>query len=491
MPTAGNIFRRLGLGVIILDDDALSRSEATERLRAVNDGRRRGGKSAPRYFVASFGCRMNSHDSEKIAGDLEACGFEAASGEDGADIVVYNTCCVRENAENRVFGRLGRLKKLKTTNKNLKIALCGCMTQQPAVIDKIRRSYGFVDVVIGTFNLDALPAALCRSIEEGRRVIDIREARGDIESGAPPPRNGSRRADVNVTFGCDNFCSYCVVPLVRGREVSRTQEAVIGEIESLAKSGVVEVTLLGQNVNSYGAALSPKVTFAELLRMAANTSGIRRARFMTSHPKDISDELIRAMAEEPNVCKAIHLPMQSGSDGVLERMNRKYTRDGYLSIAREIRAAIPGVSITTDIIVGFPGETEEDFQRTLSACEQVRFNGAFTFLYSKRAGTPAAQMDGQVPESVARERFGRLLATLNPIILEHNKAKIGATAQTLADSFNPATDMLTGRTDDFSLVHFKGSADLTGRFVNVLITGCKTFYLTGELTEERKAAEYQ
>jgi len=449
--------------------------------------------SKRRFSVQTFGCQMNAHDSESLAGALLAMGFEPAADEKDADLVIYNTCCVRENAENRLFGNLGILKHEKERRRlngkpGLTVALCGCMMQRDAAVEKIRRSYNHVDIIFGTFNLHRFPELLLAHMQGGGQIIDIwresggapgePEGRADIKS-----RQFAHKAAVNIMYGCDNFCSYCVVPYVRGRERSRTVRAVLDEVGLLAADGVKEIMLLGQNVNSYRSGENGEnADFPRLLRLvdaACENTSIRRIRFMTSHPKDLSPDLISAMRDCARVCKHIHLPLQSGSTDILRLMNRRYTKESYLELINAIRAQIPDIAVTTDIIVGFPGETEDDFNETLDVARECRFSGAYTFLYSRRSGTPAAQMPDQVPPDIARQRFERLLKTLNPILLEINQGHIGETVELLVDEKSSQNGMLTGRAGWGGIVHFEGPESLIGGFVNVKITGCRTFYLFG------------
>ena len=435
----------------------------------------------PAYFISTFGCQANVHDSEKIAGLLREMGYNQAPGEDEADLVVYNTCCVRENAENKLFGHLGALKRAKELRPELTIALCGCMMQQDAAVEKIRRSYPFVDVIFGTFNIHALPSLLAASAEGGRQIIDVWDSSDDIREDLPVKREHNFKASVNIMYGCDNYCSYCVVPYVRGRERSRRSADILRECRSLVDGGVKEVLLLGQNVNSYGAGLDEDINFSKLLREINEIDGLRRIRFMTSHPKDLSEELISAIADCSKVCRHVHLPVQSGSDRVLEMMNRRYTKEGYLELVRRLKAVSPDMRLTTDIIVGFPGETEDDFEQTLDVVRRARFQNAFTFKYNKRAGTPAAVMEAQVPEDVVSCRFARLLDELTPIAYEISASNIGRVVKVLAEEINQSNpDMLTGRAGDGSIVHFTGDTSCIGEIVDVRITGCKTFYLMGE-----------
>ena len=447
-------------------------------IKALNDKK----NTAPKFFINTFGCQMNAHDSEKINGMLREMGYVPAEDEKSADFIIYNTCCVRENAENKVYGNLGYLKHAKKENPDMKIALCGCMMQQPTVIETIRTKYRHVDIVFGTFNLYKLPELIMTNIESGAPVFDIWEKHAEIVEDLPTVRKYKFKASVNIMFGCNNFCSYCIVPYVRGRERSRKPEDIVAEIKALAADGVKEVMLLGQNVNSYGRGLDKETSFAELLRMVNEIDGIKRIRFMTSHPKDLSDELIKAMAECDKVCDHLHLPFQAGSDRILEQMNRRYTKAHYLELVEKVRKAVPDVALTTDIMVGFPGETEEDVLETIDVVKKVRFSSAFTFIYSKRTGTPAAAMENQVPEDEVKGYFNRLLDAVNPIVYEINQSKLGKTFEVLVDDISGGdVEYVTGRTTDNTLVHFKGCKELIGELVNVKITESKPFYLIGEM----------
>lgn len=432
------------------------------------------------YFVFTTGCQMNVHDSEKLAGMLESMGFVPSDIEENADFVIYNTCCIRENAEEKIYGRLGRLKYYKGKNKHLKIAICGCMTQQDIVIEKLKQSYKYVDIVFGTFNLHKLPELLYTSLHTKGTLFDIwQEEKGIVENLPTVYKNEFSRA-VNITFGCDNFCSYCIVPYVRGRERSRMPQDILLEIEELVKTGVKEIMLLGQNVNSYGKNLPISVSFAQLLKEIDKIDGLERIRFMTSHPKDLSDELIECIRDCDKVCNYIHLPVQSGSSKILKKMNRHYTKEEYLHLVEKIKKEIPDIFISTDIIVGFPGETEEDFQETLEVIQEVKYSTAFTFIYSKRTGTPAATMDKQISEEVTKDRFNRLLDILNPIAHEVQEVLVGKVVSVLVEETSKDDCILTGRTQSNTLVHFKGTKDLIGSIVPVKIKENKTFYLIGE-----------
>ena len=424
---------------------------------------------------------MNAHDSEKLEGMLDEMGYERTQEETEADFIIYNTCCVRENAELKVYGKLGWLKHYKKENPNAVVALCGCMMQQDTVLETIRQKYRHVDLVFGTFNLYKLPELMKTREESGCTVFDIWQENQEVVEDLPSIRHFPYKASVNIMFGCNNFCSYCIVPYVRGRERSRTPEDILAEVRKLAADGVKEVMLLGQNVNSYGKNLENPVSFAELLRMVNEVEGIERIRFMTSHPKDMSDELILAMKECDKVCKNLHLPFQSGSTEILKKMNRHYTKEGYLELVRKVREAMPEITLSTDIIVGFPGETEEDFQETLDVIRKARYCTAFTFIYSKRTGTPAAKMENQVPEDVVKDRFDRMLQVLNPIVHEVTEEQVGKVLPVLVEEVSKHDEnILTGRTEQNTLVHFSGSKDLIGQMVPVKIIENKTFYVIGE-----------
>lgn len=449
-----------------------------KKVRQIND------KSPKKrtMFISTFGCQMNAHDSEKLEGMLKEMGYSQAEDEKSADFIIYNTCCVRENAENKVYGNLGYLKHAKELNPNMKIALCGCMMQQDTVIETIRKSYRHVDIIFGTFNLYKFPELLHTNLETNAPVFDIWKEHKEIIEDLPSERKYSFKASVNIMFGCNNFCSYCIVPYVRGRERSRESADIIKEIEMLAADGVKEITLLGQNVNSYGKNLSEDISFAKLLRMINEIDGIERIRFMTSHPKDLSDELVEAMKDCSKVCNHIHLPFQAGNNRILEMMNRKYTKEKYLELVDKIKAAVPDIAITTDIIVGFPTETEKEIEDTIDIIKKVRFSGAFTFIYSKRTGTPAAVMKEQVPEKEVKANFNKVLEVLNPIIYELNTQKIGKIYKVLAEDVSASDDeFITGRLEDNSLVHFKADKSVIGKIFDIKIIECKTFYLTGEL----------
>ena len=394
--------------------------------------------------------------------------------------MLYNTCTVRENANLKVYGRLGYLGGLKRKNPDMLIALCGCMMQEPQVVEKIRKSYRHVDIIFGTHNIFRLAELIFRRLTEKKMVVDIWEGTDAIVEDLPVERKYPFKSGVNIMFGCNNFCSYCIVPYVRGRERSRNPEDIIHEIEGLVADGVVEVMLLGQNVNSYGKTLEEPITFAELLRRVEQIDGLERIRFMTSHPKDLSDELIEVMKNSRKICKHLHLPVQSGSSRILKQMNRKYTKEQYLELVDKLRAAVPDISLTTDIIVGFPGETEEDFQETLDVVRRVRYDSAFTFIYSKRTGTPAAAMEDQVPEDVVKDRFDRLLKEVQDIAAQMVKRDEGTVQKVLVEEMDThEPGYVTGRLSNNTVVHFPGDASLVGQIVDVSLDEARGFYFMG------------
>ena len=431
------------------------------------------------FCVTTFGCQMNARDSEKLTGILEKIGYNPTE-EDTADFVIYNTCTVRENANLKVYGHLGLLKHRKKSNPHMKIALCGCMMQEPEVVEKLKQSYRFVDLVFGTHNIFKFAELLAESMQNGSMIVDIWKDTQEIVEELPIERKYAFKSGVNIMFGCNNFCSYCIVPYVRGRERSRKPEDIIREIEKLAADGVTEVMLLGQNVNSYGKNLENPMTFAQLLREVEKIDGIRRIRFMTSHPKDLSDELIRVMKESKKICRHLHLPLQSGSSRILKAMNRKYTKEQYLELAEKIRREIPDISLTTDIIVGFPGETDEDFEETLDVVRKVHYDNAYTFIYSKRTGTPAAAMENQVPDADNKVRFDKLLALVQNCAREQTARYTGTVQEVLIEEVNDhKPGYVTGRMSNNLLVHFPGEASRIGQYVNVSLDECKGFYFMG------------
>ena len=422
---------------------------------------------------------MNARDSEKLAGVLERIGYVETEDEK-ADFVIYNTCTVRENANLRVYGRLGYLHTLKKKNPHMMIALCGCMMQEPQVVEKLKKSYSFVNLIFGTHNIYKFAELVVSALLSDRMVIDIWKDTDKIVEDLPTERKYSFKSGVNIMFGCNNFCSYCIVPYVRGRERSRNPRDIIREIERLVADGVVEVMLLGQNVNSYGKNLEEPMTFAQLLKEVEKIQGLKRIRFMTSHPKDLSDELIEVMKNSKKICRHIHLPLQSGSSRILKLMNRRYDKERYLELVRKIREAMPDISLTTDIIVGFPGETEEDFLETMDVVEKVRYDSAFTFIYSKRTGTPAAVMEDQVPEEVVKDRFDRLLKKVQEIGREMSSRDRGTVQEVLVEEQNNQDPhLVTGRLSNNLLVHFPGDTSLIGQLCQVELLECRGFYYMG------------
>jgi len=431
------------------------------------------------YNITTFGCQMNERDSETIAGLFNEMGYSESPDRDNADVVIINTCSVRDNADKRFFGTLGQLKKIKGARPGFIVGVSGCMMQQQHIVDTLKEKYPWVDIVFGTHNIHELPKLIKSAVSEKQKRIEILDGAEEIIEGLPAKRLYPFKGFINIMYGCDNFCTYCIVPYTRGREKSRLPENILAEARALSGGGAKEVTLLGQNVNSYRGKVD--VGFTELIYMLAEVPGIERIRFMTSHPKDLSDELVRAFFECEKLCRHIHLPLQSGSSRVLERMNRKYTGEEYLELVRKLRESSPGIAITTDIIVGFPGETEEDFLDTIDLVKKVQFDSAFTFLYSVRKGTPAEKYEDQVPEDIKHHRFNRLVDTINEISLEKNRAYVGRTEKVLVEGLSKTNKgMYTGRTGTFKLVNFKSPGDCTGEIVDVIITEAKTFSLVGE-----------
>ncbi len=433
----------------------------------------------PTCCVTTFGCQMNSRDSEKLVGILELVGYEMIEKEQ-ADFVIFNTCTVRDNANQRVYGRLGALKSYKKKHPETKVALCGCMMQEPTAIQKIKDSYRFVNLIFGTHNIYKFAELLVATFENKGMVIDIWEDTDKIVEDLPVERKYPFKSGINIMFGCNNFCSYCIVPYVRGRERSRKPEDIIREIENLVKEGVVEVMLLGQNVNSYGKNLEEPMTFAELLREVEKIEGLKRIRFMTSHPKDLSDELIQVMKESKKICKHLHLPLQSGSTRILKEMNRRYTKEQYLELAEKIRREIPDISLTTDIIVGFPGETAEDVEETIDVIKKVKYENAFTFIYSKRTGTPAAAMPNQVPEEEVKVNFDKVLKAVQDMSKERVGIYQGKVMDVLVEEMNEQdASLVTGRLSNNTTVHLPGDASMIGQIVDVMLDECHGFYYMG------------
>ncbi|HII4500343.1 TPA: tRNA (N6-isopentenyl adenosine(37)-C2)-methylthiotransferase MiaB [Clostridium perfringens] len=436
------------------------------------------------FCISTYGCQMNEEDSEKLSGMLKSQGYERTENKEEASIIIFNTCCVRENAENKVFGNLGQLKQLKKKNPNLVIAICGCMMQQVGMADKVLKTFPYVDIIFGTHNAHKFPEYLHRVLQEGVQVKEILNKEEGIVEGLPIDRKSDVKAFVTIMYGCNNFCTYCIVPYVRGRERSRKSEDIIKEIEELVSQGYKEITLLGQNVNSYGKGLEEDIDFAGLLRKVNKVKGLERVRFMTSHPKDLSDDVIMAIKECDKLCEQVHLPVQSGSSRILKEMNRHYDREYYLDLVKKIKSEIPDVTLTTDIIIGFPGETEEDFLDTLSLCEEVGYDSAFTFIYSRRNHTPADKMENQIPDDIKHDRFNRLVEAINKKVVIKNKEYEGKVVEVLVEgpSKNDETK-LTGRTRNGKLVNFAGDEKLVGELVNLKIVRAQPFSLIGEIVE--------
>ena len=433
------------------------------------------------YKIMTFGCQMNANDSEKLSGLLKQMGYVPTEDTESADVVIINTCSVRENADVRVYGHLGAFKAIRRKKPDMVLAVCGCMMQQPEIVDAIRKRYKQVDLVFGTHNLHRFPQLLMNYLQSNERLIEVWDDNPEVIEGLPVDHKYDFKSYVTIMNGCNNFCTYCIVPYTRGREVSREPEAIIDEVTALAQKGCLEVTLLGQNVNSYGMNLKQTYRFADLLRDLNEVAGLRRIRFMTSHPKDISDEVIDAIARCDKVCPSIHLAIQSGSTAILKAMNRRYTKEYIMDLVDKIRAKIPDVVITTDIIVGFPGETESDFQDTLEVIEHCRFDAAFTFMYSKRSGTPAATMDNQIEDAIKHDRLNRLMATINAISWDINQAYRDRVVEVLVEEQsknNP--DRLTGRTFNGKLVNFTAGVQSIGEIIPVKILETNSFSLKGE-----------
>lgn len=433
-----------------------------------------------KYLIQTYGCQMNEHDSEKISWTLDTMGYEITDNREEADFIIFNTCAVRKSAEERVFGQLGELKALKRKNPDLVLAVCGCMMQREDIREVVLKKYRHVDIIFGTNNIHKLPQLISRYNESGKTIVDIDEENREIEENLEANRKHSYKSFVNIMYGCNNFCTYCIVPYTRGRERSREPESIISEIKDLAKNGCKEVTLLGQNVNSYGKTLDRDYSFADLLKNINEIEGIERIRFMTSHPKDLSDDLIESYKSLDKLCNHVHLPIQSGSNKILKAMNRKYTREDYLLIIDKMKKAVPDIAITTDIIVGFPGETDEDFEDTLDIVRRVAYDSAYSFLYSVREGTKAATMEDQIPDKIKHERFNRLQETLNSIGLEKNEKLLGSVVEVLVEDVSKNNELvLNGRTRSSKLVHFPGDKSLIGNLVDVKIDSVKTFSMEG------------
>ena len=453
-----------------------------EKVKEINQGKNL------KYYILTMGCQLNENDSEKLCVIVEEMGYKPTDDYKEADLVMFNTCCVRENAEDKLFGKLGELKRIKEQRGTI-IAIGGCMMQEKHITDKIHESYSYTDIIFGTHTLQNFPEDLYNTMQSKKKMLDIMDIDGEVYEGLPIKRTSNIKASVTIMYGCNNFCTYCIVPYVRGRERSRHPKDILQEVEQLAKEGYKEITLLGQNVNSYlvsedwkGKGLEYKGinSFATLLREINKIDGIERIRFVSPHPKDFTDDVIEAIANCEKVCKLIHLPLQSGSSKVLKTMNRKYTKEQYLALVEKMKAKIPNLTLSTDIIVGFAGETEEDFEDTLDVVRKAKYDSAYTFIYSKRTGTPAAKMDGQVSEDIVKDRFNRLLATVSEVSHEHIKRYEGMDMDVLVEDIDDHDNtFVTGRMTNNILVHFKGDKELIGSIVNVHLDECKGFYYMG------------
>ncbi|MBR2903013.1 MAG: tRNA (N6-isopentenyl adenosine(37)-C2)-methylthiotransferase MiaB [Clostridia bacterium] len=436
-----------------------------------------------KYHIVTYGCQMNVHESEKIAGILHKMGYEETAEKENADIILFNTCCIRENAENHAFGNIGALKKLKKANPNLLIAVGGCMTQEKGKTDVLKKKFPFIDIMFGALNFEELERLIIKKQAQKKKVIEIREKEGEIVEGLKPFRTSYPNAWVNITYGCNNFCSYCIVPYVRGRERSRKMANIIAEVESLVAEGYKEITLLGQNVNSYGNDLNDGSNFATLLDKVASIEGKFRLRFMTSHPKDFTEEVVSVMKKHDKICKCVHLPVQAGSNRILSLMNRRYTREKYLEEVAFLRKALPQAEITTDIIVGFPTETEEDYLQTEDLVKTVGFASAFTFVYSKRQGTKAAEMEGQIDEATQKDRIMRLVALVNSLTREKSQKYIGKTVEILCEDYDEKKGLYLGRDEFGRMGYFSSKENKIGEFVNLKILSANGISLHGELTD--------
>ncbi len=456
-----------------------------EKVKKINQNK------IPKYTIFTMGCQLNENDSEKLCGMLENMGYIQTQDSKEADLALFNTCCVRENAEDKLFGKLGELKRLKE-ERGIIIAIGGCMMQEKHITDKIKQSYPFVDILFGTHTLHKFPENLYKTIEEKKKLEDIIDINGEIYEGLPIKREGNIKASVTIMNGCNNFCSYCIVPYVRGRERSRMPKDIIYEIEDLAKQGYQEITLLGQNVNSYLRAEHEKGinfgdkegihSFATLLKAINKIDGIKRIRFVSPHPKDFTEDVIEAIASCNKVCKLVHLPLQSGNSKVLKEMNRKYTKEQYLALVKQMKEKIPNLTLSTDIIVGFPGETEKEFEDTLDVVRQVKFEQVYMFIYSRRVGTPGDKMENQIPEEQKHKRFDRLKALVESQMQENNQKYVGTVQKVLVEGESKNNkDLLTGRTDSNKVVIFEGSEDLIGKIIDLKIISEHMWYLKGEM----------
>ena len=437
----------------------------------------------PRFaHTETYGCQQNVNDTERIRGMLQKAGFEFTDNAEEADLIIYNTCAVRENAEQRVFGRLGILKHMKEQRPDLMVAVCGCMVQQEHITEKIKKVHDHVDLIFGTHALWRMPQLLYKAMHDAGVVVDITQSDGAIAEEVPILRDKDQKAWVSIMYGCNNFCTYCIVPYVRGRERSRDPEDIMAEVRCLVKNGTSEISLLGQNVNSYGKDLGLDIDFADLLKMVNDVEGVRRIRFMTSHPKDLTDKLIYTIRDCDKICKQLHLPFQAGSDKILKQMNRHYTREQYLAIIDKVKAEIPGIALTTDVIVGFPTETNEDFRQTMDIIKYVRYDSIFSFIYSRREGTPAAKLDFVLTDEEIHKNFDELLREQNEICKEKNLEYVGRVETVLVDGASKTNkELMTGRTDSGKIVNFAGTPDMVGQYVKIKITKAKQWSLEGQI----------
>lgn len=459
--------------------EIVKQKEYIEKVKEINNGKNK------KFYILTMGCTLNENDSEKLSGMLSEMGYSKTDSMDEADFIIFNTCCIRENAEDRLFGKLGEAKKVKE-ERNAIISICGCMMQQKHIPEKIKKSYPYVDIMFGTHTLHKLPEDLYAELMSNKHIEDIIDIEGEVYEGLPIKRNSDTKALVTIMYGCNNFCTYCIVPYVRGRERSRLPEDILSEIEELSKEDYQEITLLGQNVNSYkGNGYNGINNFADLLRAISKIENIRIINFISPHPKDFTDDVIQAIKECNKISRVLHLPLQSGSTNVLKRMNRKYTKESYLSLAKRIKEQIPEIVFSTDIIVGFPGETEDDFSDTLDVVKQVGFEQVFMFIYSVRKGTPAEKMEDQVPENIKHERFNRLKELVESQIETNNKKYVNTTQRILIEGVSKSNEnTLTGRTSTNKIVILDGNKDLIGQIVDVKIISEHKWYLRGEIVKK-------
>ena len=437
-----------------------------------------------KYHIVTYGCQMNVHESEKIAGILRRAGYQEEAPLEEADIIVFNTCCIRENAENHAFGNIGALKKLKKRKPHLLIAVGGCMTQEKGKTDVLKEKFPFIDIMFGTLNLEDLETLIKRKKAQKKRVIEIREKEGEIVEFDDAYRTSYPNAWVNIMYGCNNFCSYCIVPYVRGRERSRKPEHIINEVKKLVAEGYKEITLLGQNVNSYGSDGKTGMTFAELLDQVASIEGKFRLRFMTSHPKDFNEDVVKVMEKHRKICRLVHLPVQSGSNRILQAMNRRYTREKYLGEVNMLKEKLPEVEITTDIIVAFPGETEEDYLQTEALVKEVDYASAFTFVYSPRQGTKAATMEDQISKEVQKRRITQLVDLVNSLTRKKSEKYVGKTVEILCEDFDEKKGLYLGRDEFGRMGYFTSNKNVVGEFVDLKVTRANGISLFGELVEK-------